>query len=98
MATMPKAIIEVECKHEHEGKDMIFNGSEKIKDDGGDYLVLTDYGCEGLSVTHQAATHEDALRWMTECNYGSPQTLVKLVRVDTRDIDTPNAGQQKPGK
>ena len=70
---------------------MIFNGSDKIKDDGGDYLVLTDYGCEGFSVTHQTETHEDALRWMTECNYGSPQTLVKLVRVDTRDVDMPNS-------
>lgn len=70
---------------------MIFNGSSKIKDDGGDYLVLVDYGCEGFSVSHQAATHEDALRWMTENSYGSPQTLVKLVRVETRDSDTANA-------
>ena len=69
---------------------MIFNGSDKIKDNGSDYLVLTDYGSEGLAVTYQATTHEDALRWMTECNYGSPQTLVKLVRVSTRDDDVPN--------
>jgi len=67
---------------------MILNGSDKIKDGRGDYIVLTDYGCEGFAVTHQAATHEDALRWMIECNYGSPQTLVKLVRVDTRDVST----------
>jgi hypothetical protein len=70
---------------------MIFNGSSKIKDDGGDYLVIVDYGCEGFSVSHQAQTHEDALRWMTASNYGSPQTLVKLVRVETRDSDTANS-------
>ena len=74
---------------------MIFNGSSKIKDNGGDYLVLVDYGCEGFSVCHQAATHEEALRWMTN-NYGSPQTLVKLVRVETRDSDTANSALSTP--
>lgn len=69
---------------------MIFNGSSKIKDDGGDYIILTDYGCEGISVSHQAATHEEALRWMMENSYGSPMTLVKLVRVETLDADIAN--------
>jgi hypothetical protein len=65
-------------------KAMIFNGSDKIKENGGDYLVLTDYGCEGFAVTHQAATLEEALLGMIECDYGR-QTLVKLVRVETRE-------------
>lgn len=65
---------------------MIFNGSDKIKEDGGDYLLLTDYGCEGFGVTLQAATLEEALLGMIECSYG-PQTLVKLVRVETRETD-----------
>ena len=77
---------------------MIFNGSSKIKNDGGDYLVLTDYGCEGFAVTHQAATHEDALQWMIECSYGSPHTLVKLVRVESRDSDTANIPLNAKGK
>ena len=61
---------------------MIFNGSAKINDDGGDYLVLTDYGCEGFAVEHQSATIEEALRLMTQGNCGDPQTLVRLVRVE----------------
>ena len=76
---------------------MIFNGSSKIKDYGGDYLVMVDYGCEGFSMAHQAQTHEDALRWMAANNYGSPQTLVKLVRVETRDSDTANASPHLRG-
>lgn len=65
---------------------MIFNGSPNIKEDGGDYLLLTDYdyGCEGFAVTHQAATLEEALLGMIECDYGR-QTLVKLVRVETQE-------------
>ncbi len=69
---------------------MIFNGSFKIKDDGGDYLVMVDYGCEGFNVSHQARTHGDALRWMFANNYGSPLTLVKLVRVETMESDAAN--------
>lgn len=76
---------------------MIFNGSDKIKDDEGDYLVLADYGCEGFSVAHQAGTHEDALRWMMRCDYGCPQTLVKLVRVDTLDVDLLGATAEQQG-
>lgn len=62
----------------------------KIKDDGRDYLVLVDYGGEGFGVHHQTETRKEALRWMMENNYGSPQTLVKLVRVETLDSDTAN--------
>jgi len=66
---------------------MIFNGSDKIKDGGGDYLVLTDYGSDGFVVTYQAEMLEKALKWMMGSNFGSPQTLVKLVRVDMREDD-----------
>ena len=66
---------------------MVFNGSDKIKNDGGDYLVLIDGGSDGFYVAHQAETHEDALRLMTENEYKLPQTLVKLVRVDTLEMD-----------
>ena len=68
---------------------MIFNGSAKIIDDGHDYLVLADYGRDGFSVVHQSDTHNDALQWMMECNCGSPQTLVKLVRLETSERNTP---------
>jgi hypothetical protein len=49
--------------------------------------TLDWHGCEGLSVSHQAETHEEALRWMSECNYGRPQTLAKLVRIATQEED-----------
>lgn len=65
---------------------MIFNASDKIKEEGGDYLVLTDDGCEGFSLKLQAESLEEALLGMLECSYG-PQTLVKLVRVETRETD-----------
>ena len=66
---------------------MIFNGSSRIKDNGGDYLVLVDYGSEGLSVSHQFHTHTDALGWMAKNNTGYPNTLVKLVRVDILECE-----------
>lgn len=74
-------------KDRPQGGAMVFNGSDKIKEDGGDYLVLVDYLCEGFAVTYQAVTHEEALLWMIQNNHGSPQTLVKLVRIETRDAD-----------
>ena len=64
---------------------MIFNGSDRIRDNDGDYIVLTDNGCEGFSVHHQAKTLQDALRVITRGGFGSPQTLVKLVRVEIED-------------
>ncbi len=64
---------------------MVFNGSYKIKDNGKDYVVLADYESEGLSVCHQATTLEEVLHWMMANNYGSPQTLVRLVRVEMRE-------------
>jgi uncharacterized membrane protein len=64
---------------------MIFNGSSKIKDDGGDYLVLTDYDMEGFSVSHQDTTIESALKWIASCGYTSPMTLVKLVRIEMKE-------------
>ena len=64
---------------------MVFNGSEKIDDDGGDFLLLTDYGQEGFAVSHQNKTLEGALAAMAEGVCGVPMTLVKLVRVDATE-------------
>ena len=33
-----------------------FNGSEKIDNAAGDYIVLTDHGMEGISVSYQTDT------------------------------------------
>ena len=58
---------------------MKLNGISKIDNEGGDYLVLTDYGQEGLSVTHQCDTPEEAAKYMMESDLGSPQAVVKVV-------------------
>ena len=61
---------------------MTLNGITKIKDDAGDYIVLTDYGCDGISVSHQAATAKEAVQWMMTCGYTGNQAIVKLVRIN----------------
>ena len=66
---------------------MIFNGSEKILNNGKDYLVLVDYGMEGISVGSQHETLAKALLWMHEAAYWSPMTIVKLVRVNIEEVD-----------
>ena len=73
---------------------MIFNGSSKIKDDGGDYIVLIDNGCEGLSVAVQKHTHEAAIKWIMSGSYGSVHTIVKLVRLDIQEQPADRAGKE----
>lgn len=62
---------------------MTFNGIDKIKDDAGDYIVLTDYGQDGISVSHQAESLVEAAEWMIGSGACAPQSIVKLVRVQT---------------
>jgi len=54
---------------------MKLNKSDKISDDGGDWLILIDYRSEGFSVKGQYDTPEEAI-----LNLGSdfPETIVKL--------------------
>ena len=64
------------------------NGISKIKDDGGDYIVLADYGYEGLSAVFQCERVWDAIHFMSEGGNGSePMTLVKLVHVRLEDAE-----------
>ena len=65
---------------------MIINGIPRIKDDGGDYLILTDYGGEGLAVTSQWGSLEEAISSIAFNESGSWQSLVKLVRIDTKEV------------
>ena len=58
------------------------NGITKIKDDAGDFLVLVDYGTEGISVAHQDDTMEGAVRWALNCGYGQPMSVVRLVHIE----------------
>ena len=58
---------------------MKLNGIRKIDNNGGDYLVLTDYGQEGIAVSHQCETAEEAAQWMMSSDYSSPHAVVKVV-------------------
>ena len=62
------------------GSSMTLNGIEKIKDEGGDFIVLVDYGCEGLSVWSQHETAKEAIKSLA--SYVGSGCLVRLVRVD----------------
>jgi hypothetical protein len=64
---------------------MTFNGIERIKEEAGDYIVLTDYYEDGIAVSHQSQTLEGAVAWMTACAYGNPQSIVKLVRIQATE-------------
>lgn len=52
--------------------------TDRIKPDGGDYLVLADLGSEGLTVDSQHETVEDAIAGMAKSTW-SRNTLVKVV-------------------
>jgi hypothetical protein len=41
--------------------------------------VLTDYGQEGIAVSHQCETAEEAAQWMMTCDYSAPHAVVKVV-------------------
>jgi hypothetical protein len=58
---------------------MKLNGIRKIDNNGGDYLVLTDYGYEGIAVSHQCDTAEKAVEWMLSSDYSSPHAVVKVL-------------------
>ena len=74
---------------------MKLNGISKIKEEAGEYIVLTDYGMEGISVSHQAKTAAEAVTWALSSGYGSPHTVVKLVSIDATDSDLLN-GEYEP--
>ena len=57
---------------------MKINQMSKIDDKKGDWLILTDYGSEGISVTSQHKTPEEAIKNMGG-HGGAGQTIVKLV-------------------
>lgn len=58
---------------------MVFNGISSIQTDGGDLIVLADYGREGLSVVKQCKTVEELRTFITNNPNGQPITVVKLV-------------------
>lgn len=65
---------------------MKLNAIPKIKNDEGDYIVLTDYGQDGISVSHQANSAQDAFSWLMANNYGHPQAIVKIVNINGDEL------------
>ncbi len=57
---------------------MKINQIEKIDDKKGDWIILSDNGCEGLSVVGQYKTPEEAIQNLGRYG-GSSQTIVKLI-------------------
>jgi hypothetical protein len=57
---------------------MTLNNIERIDDDAGDFVVIDDYGIEGLSVSSQHKTLIEAISSLGQ--YGSPQAILKLVK------------------
>ena len=45
----------------------------------GDFVILCDYGIEGIAVAQQCPTAESAAKWMMLNNGGFPFAVVKLV-------------------
>lgn len=56
---------------------MKINQMDKIDDDKGDWIILVDYGCEGICVKGQYSTPEEAIKNLGGAG-GSPETIVRL--------------------
>ena len=46
---------------------MIICGTDKIKYDDGIYVLLSDLGCDGITVVGQYHTPEEAIAGMDDC-------------------------------
>lgn len=65
-------------------------GTQRIDPDEGAYLVLVDYGPEGLSVYAQTHTVEEAMQAVLDGQAGGGMTIVKLVDIDLAENDKPD--------
>ncbi len=57
---------------------MLLCNIDKIDTDGGDYLLLVDYGIKGIYVSDQSDDLSDLIK---SYHGSSPWAIVKLVRV-----------------
>lgn len=60
------------------GEMMKINRMTKIDDKKGDWIILSDYGSEGIIVAGQFKTPEEAVKNLGGYG-GEPQAIVKLV-------------------
>ena len=70
-----------------ERNDMTAINTTRIKNNAGDYIVLVDYGSEGMSVQSQHEDANDAVEAMAADQTASPLALVKLCRVSIVDTE-----------
>lgn len=73
---------------------MKFSNTKKIKVDGGDYIVLVDYGIEGIAVRSQHDTLQDAL--LDIPHSGDECAIVRLVEFEIAECREGPAVQIKP--
>ena len=66
---------------------MKLNGMDKILNDGRDYLMLVDYGTEGISVMGQYQSVDEAVTAALRSSMGSAVAIVKLVDIPVPSED-----------
>lgn len=64
---------------------MVINKIDKIKEKDGDYIVIQDLGSEGLNISSQHKTLEEAIKGLSE-TYNSQYAIVKLVKLSVEEI------------
>ena len=62
-------------------ESMKLNGIKKIDESKGRYIVLVDYGTEGIVVDAQAESLEEAVQHALSCTHG-PCSIVQLSEVN----------------
>lgn len=66
---------------------MFINGTDKIDPEKGPYVVLVDYGSEGMSVSCQCETTEHAIAEIAKSCWSGPLTLLRLVDVSVAEVE-----------
>ena len=60
---------------------MVLNGTDKIYSDGGKYVLLVDYGSEGMSPMGQYDDLQEAIRQSLCGAFGSAVAILQLVDI-----------------
>ncbi len=65
---------------------MVINGTNKIDPKKGDYILLSDLGCEGITVVEQFKTPDKALEALATTDF-SRLTIVELTQFHPSTFD-----------
>ena len=66
---------------------IVFNGSEAVKDNGGDYMIIMESGYQGFSVLSQHADLPSALTQICTDKASRSGTLVRLIRLEVAESE-----------